>query len=386
MRKITLNPTLFTENETPSENAIKSYFIQLCDKFGNFIPKGNYQFEGMELELTHSILKRARMSNGKQLRYEVLEDKQFDSGSYAEVYFSLGVLVPEKALAFKVKPIGKERVCKKIPFKNIQTGNSSTLSEISKEGSYTLMNKKLHAKVPVFSDNAGYIVMRRFKAGFLFDLINQIRAGQFIITLKSRLELTCSLVKALKEQIEDNGLIHRDIKVENIVLDINSYELIIIDYGFTIKRDEKDFVRSVGSPLYAAPEVWLNKDEVPLKSDVYSLGMILSILWGDSSALLIEQQDEIPFYHLRERQFIGLFDDIAIDNSTKAEVTGILKGFLNIEPSKRLGLQEALSRLEKLIVLQDTLAPDLKPDSNKELIINENLRVTTNTSAIFNSI
>jgi calcium-dependent protein kinase len=60
-----------------------------------------------------------------------------------------------------------------------------------------------------------------------------------------------------------NGFFHRDLKPENILLeskDRNNLDIKISDFGFSCFFDPKEGLDLVlGSPLYMAPEIILNK-------------------------------------------------------------------------------------------------------------------------------
>ena len=52
----------------------------------------------------------------------------------------------------------------------------------------------------------------------------------------------------------ENGVVHRDLKVENILFD-KDYNLKIADYGFATYKHINELNTYMGTPIYMAPEI-----------------------------------------------------------------------------------------------------------------------------------
>jgi len=78
--------------------------------------------------------------------------------------------------------------------------------------------------------------------------------------------------------LHSKNILHRDIKLDNILLDKNLNPK-IIDFGISsIYSKYKKIYDTAGTPVYLAPEVITAKGEISMKSDVWSLGVLLYLL------------------------------------------------------------------------------------------------------------
>jgi eukaryotic-like serine/threonine-protein kinase len=120
-------------------------------------------------------------------------------------------------------------------------------------------------------NETSYIVMEYIPGGDLKELIDQ--KGRLSGPELARLgdEVCAGLAHA-----HERGVIHRDIKPHNILLDENGYAK-VTDFGIARALDTTQATRTgsyLGTALYSSPEQ-LQGQKVTPKSDVYSLGATL---------------------------------------------------------------------------------------------------------------
>lgn len=83
------------------------------------------------------------------------------------------------------------------------------------------------------------------------------------------------IVKTIKE-LRDAGIVHRDIKAENILITEEYDQVKIIDFGFSRKYKAGKLMKTaMGSPHYSAPEVLAKEHYDPVKADIWSAGVVL---------------------------------------------------------------------------------------------------------------
>lgn len=83
--------------------------------------------------------------------------------------------------------------------------------------------------------------------------------------------------------LHKRGVIHNDLKPENILVSSADNSLKLIDFG--LANDDAHFVlKSLGcTPRYASPELRAQSRVVDARSDIYSIGVIMQQLLGNSA-------------------------------------------------------------------------------------------------------
>lgn len=137
-----------------------------------------------------------------------------------------------------------------------------------------------------------------------------------------------------------NGIVHRDIKSDNILFtgyDINS-PLKLIDFGISVKfeRDTK-LKDKTGTVLYIAPEVIAGSYNE--KCDIWSLGVLLYMMLCGQPPFYASTRKEIMEKIVKGRyQFKG-----KIWNVISPEAKDLISQMLTLNPSERPSCREVLS-------------------------------------------
>jgi serine/threonine protein kinase len=127
-----------------------------------------------------------------------------------------------------------------------------------------------------------YIVMEKINSKDLFDFITD----QGPLPEKFARGMFSEIVQTVI-QCRDSGVLHRDIKDENILVDMKTYGIKLIDFGSGCEHNyheepEKVFKEFRGTRVYSPPEWILAGEYQADKLSVWSLGILLyDMLYGD---------------------------------------------------------------------------------------------------------
>jgi len=136
------------------------------------------------------------------------------------------------------------------------------------------------------------------------------------------------------DYIHKNSIVHRDLKIENILLDEND-NIKIIDFGLSNFYDSKMLLNTFcGSLYFAAPELLQGKRYCGPEIDVWSLGVILFVLLNGSVPF-----DDKDVGHLQDKIKDGKFKfEINISENAKK----LIKNMLQSDPLQRINLQQII--------------------------------------------
>jgi len=122
-----------------------------------------------------------------------------------------------------------------------------------------------------FNDKIQYIVMEFIDGITLKEYIDQ----QHVLRWKEAVHFTVQILRAL-QHAHDKGIVHRDIKPQNIML-LSDGTIKVADFGiarFARSSQQTLTDRAIGSVHYISPEQ-ARGDVTDEKSDIYSIGVML---------------------------------------------------------------------------------------------------------------
>lgn len=234
------------------------------------------------------------------------------------------------------------KVIKMTPPNLDQTGIDNYQAKIARE-IHVLRSISPHPGIMGFKDSFSnkdkdetVLVLEKLNGIELFDFIVQ----DGVLSEQIAMEIFGQIVMAVKHY-QDQDITHRDLKPENIMIDPKTRQIKLVDFGMARHIPKDDSGRctpvrtSCGSPHYVAPEVALQKEYDPKKSEVWSLGVILYAMVNGS---LPFDNDHIPT--LLGLVCKGKFEFYKhLDKSLRS----LISQMLTVDPSQRPSLEDVIN-------------------------------------------
>lgn len=285
----------------------------------------------------------------------VLEEMRTKGQSeHITTYYKIVDIAGKGYIAYTKNPLGKGAFGEVVIAQDIQTKeyfalkiakipNRETRKILDKEERILLMQRQATA---VKKDlDAHQIIMKLAPGASLFHLVAErslnLPAIRWLIMAKSVLDAVASC--------HASNLLHRDIKLENIIFDLVNHTATLVDFGFAIEANPLVGViaQPMGSPGYVAPEI-LTQNLYSEKSEVYALGKVLAGIFG----LLMPsgEYNVTDFLVLVGRDSNEYKNNQHLPNDkVRAAVYAYLEQMLSVEPNKRPTLNSARKFFSEMI-------------------------------------
>ncbi|XP_055720531.1 serine/threonine-protein kinase PAK 6-like isoform X2 [Salvelinus fontinalis] len=159
-----------------------------------------------------------------------------------------------------------------------------------------------------------WVIMEYIEGGALTNIVSETRLSE------EQIATVCEAVLQALAYLHSQGVIHRDIKSDSILLTLDG-RIKLSDFGFCaqISKDIPKRKSLVGTPYWMAPEV-ISKSPYSTEVDVWSLGiMVVEMVDGEPPYF-----SETPIAAMRR-----LRDEPAPTVRNTTQVSPVLKDFLN---------------------------------------------------------
>ena len=270
-----------------------------------------------------------------------LYGRRIGQGAFGKVNLGLNVLTGRVVAikSFKTTPIKKfQHKMKKIQYE----------TELMKRFNHKNITKILE----VFNDEE-----------YMLIIMEYINGGNLFSFVKKRRKLSEKMAKFLFRQIilgiqhiHSKNVVHRDIKLENILIDFdNNVKICDFGIGKVLENEDELLYDKCGTPMYMAPEIILANDDNGYKGfpvDIWSSGITLYIMLSGSLPFNIKNKnnnkEDMALNSIKDKNNIFLQNQIVnvkpkeIENIS-IEAKNLLKGLLNKNPSKRLTCSQILN-------------------------------------------
>ncbi|XP_022371737.1 hormonally up-regulated neu tumor-associated kinase [Enhydra lutris kenyoni] len=261
----------------------------------------------------------------KRVGNYLIGSRKLGEGSFAKVREGLHVLTGEKVA---IKVIDKKRA-KKDTYVTKNLRREGQIQQMIRHPNITQLLDILE------TENSYYLVMELCPGG---NLMHKIYEKKRLEESEARRYIR-QLISAV-EHLHRAGVVHRDLKIENLLLDEDN-NIKLIDFGLSncagILGHSDPFSTQCGSPAYAAPELLARKKYGP-KIDVWSIGVNMYAMLTGTLPFTVE-----PFSLRALYQKMVDKEMNPLPTQLSAGAINFLRSLLEPDPVKRPNIQQALA-------------------------------------------
>jgi len=152
-----------------------------------------------------------------------------------------------------------------------------------------------HLKHPHIAQLVASGQMKDGRPYYAMELVDGVNLNEFSQDGRSELGRILELMVQLSEALfyaHQQGVVHRDLKPANVLIDSETGDAKVIDFGIArilsgplVVSHEVTLDQRMGTPLYMSPEQFEGDPRIDTRTDIYSLGLLLYELCLGEAAL-----------------------------------------------------------------------------------------------------
>ncbi|CAD8120458.1 unnamed protein product [Paramecium sonneborni] len=174
--------------------------------------------------------------------------------------------------------------------------------------------------------------------------------------------------------IHEQGLLHRDIKPDNIMIDKN-LNIKLIDFGLATKQGSPLCIQKCGTPGYIAPEIiYSQKPQYNNKCDIFSLGVVFYKLITSQDLFQQSQLDNLQYCYNENILSLNHLIEYHISDSC----FDLLSSMLSYDKNKRINAKQSLQHN----YFKESLRPSVK---KTQVLLQQSTQFVQQQSTMFQS-
>ncbi|MCL4562713.1 MAG: protein kinase [Chloroflexi bacterium] len=145
-------------------------------------------------------------------------------------------------------------------------------------------------------DNLLYMAMQFIQGADLDYVLKSYRNDGEFIEIQDANRIIREICAAL-DYAHENGIIHRDVKPSNIMLDTQG-RVVLTDFGLALLTTQATRGEIFGSPQYISPEQAISSARAVPQSDLYAVGVIIYEMFTGSLPFAADEPLELALMHI----------------------------------------------------------------------------------------